>query len=373
MERCSRCVTPTSYPGTRLNSDGVCNQCLDYESKYAHWDETRAQRAEKFRTILDQARRRSSYYHALVPLSGGKDSAYVLYLATKVYNLRVLCYTIDNGFHSPIAKENIASALAATGADHFVFRPHHGSLMKLYRHFLEHTGMFCPVCMRGITAGSFFVSHKFNIPLILTGSSEKTEERLVPDIFQDGDLSFFKKVLKEHPFPDDIQAFLFDRTFFERVQRALFLLTGGRISQGRMDIYMPDYHDWNYAEIYSTISFKLGWRSLPDRDEHVDCLVEPIVHYFIRETRVPELTPSTLRYSAEIRAGQRTREEALAVVEKEDSDRVVPKETSIFLERMGMTEEELRKLMTDGRRHMKYQTGGFVRRAVAFLRSRRTS
>ena len=203
MKRCKKCVTPSSYPSTILNNERVCNYCIDYEKKYSKWCESKTTRENNFINLINSAKSKSKKYDVLVPLSGGKDSTYILYLITKKYKCKTLCYNFDNGFQSEIAKKNIQSAIDASGADLVTFKPNSKLLMRLYRHFLQHTGLFCPVCMRGIYVGQFTTCKQFNIPLVLKGSSRRTEETLVPEIFQDGRLSFFKNVLKKYPFDED--------------------------------------------------------------------------------------------------------------------------------------------------------------------------
>ncbi|MBI5472754.1 MAG: hypothetical protein HY961_10465 [Ignavibacteriae bacterium] len=368
MNRCTICVTPDSYPGLTLNTDGVCNHCEEYFKLYGDWRSSKAERKASFEKFVTIAKRRSRSYDALVPLSGGKDSTYVLYLASKVYKLRVLCYTFDNGFQSDVAKENIRAAAHASGADLVTYRPNPDMMMSLYRHFLKHAGMFCPVCMRGITAGEFMISDTFDVPLVLKGTSRRTEERLAPEIFQDGNISFFRKVLKQHPFDGNVGALLYDRSLWGKLQRGMFLLSRGRLRTGRIDLYMPDYFEWNYAEIFRVISQEMGWKRLPDRDEHIDCIAEPLVHYYIREQKIPELTQSTLRYSAEIRDGQMTREDALRIVEQERQERKSPKETTPVLERLGITEEALATCVDHGVRHAQFQPSGLVTKIRARLR-----
>jgi hypothetical protein len=114
----------------------------------------------------------------------------------------------------------------------------------------------------------------------------------------------------------------------------------------------------------------MGWKTIPDRDKHMDCIAESIVHHFIKESRVPELTPSTLRYSVEIRVGQMSRDEALKVVQRELAERSVPKETTYFLKKLGISETDLKKYMIGGRRHMKFQNQSKLRKAHDILRSK---
>ena len=48
--------------------------------------------------MIDQARAKKRIYDVLVPLSGGKDSCYLLYFISKKYDLKCLAVTWDNGF-----------------------------------------------------------------------------------------------------------------------------------------------------------------------------------------------------------------------------------------------------------------------------------
>lgn len=357
MQRCSKCLTPDRLPRTVFNHDGVCNHCLDYQESFGDWEKQKGERKRHFEELVRWAKKKGRYYDVLVPLSGGKDSTYVLYLATKVYNLKTLCYTFVNGFQSEIAEDNIRAALKASGADAFTFRPNEDVLMRLYKHFFEHTGLFCPVCMRGIAAGIFFATEQFKIPLVLKGTSVRTEERLAPEIFQDGASSFFENVLESHPFFDDVRSIRYNRGMKEKVGKAAFLLTNGRLRLGSIDIDVADYLDWNYKQVYETISHEMGWQALPDRNEHVDCSIDPVMHY-LRQLRVPELTPNTLRYSAEVRCGQMDREQALALVEAEKENRSAPKELELFLDKLKMSRNEFDSCLGDGLRHTKYQEDG---------------
>jgi hypothetical protein len=368
MKRCTRCVTPDTYPGITLNRDGVCAHCLEYEEAFSDWGNSQQDRTAQFHRLLELARKKSKTYDVLVPLSGGKDSTYVLYLAAIKYGLKVLCYNFDNGFKSEVAHRNIESAVRAAGADLIVVKPHEELLVRLYRHFLEHTGMFCPVCMRGIYYGQFLTARQFRIPLVLNGTSQRTEEYLVPEIFQDGRLSFFANVLRRHPFSEDIRPLFCDRSPKEKVCRALYILSKGKLFLGSIDVHLPDFLEWDYKHIYAVIRDEMGWNPLPDRDEHVDCLAEPAAHY-LRQLRCPDLTPSTLRYSAEIRSGQMDRSHALKIVEKELRDGFDKTHVAHFLDRLGITFDDLDAHMTNNLRHMAFQKDSFAVSAFNKIRS----
>ncbi len=351
---CATCVTPDTYPGIDFDANGVCSHCRDHGATEEEWQRTKEQRRARLDRFIARAKAKQRPYDALVPLSGGKDSTYTLFLATKQFHLRVLAFTFDNGFQSEVARSNIAGAIERCGADHILLKPDQGLMMSLYRHFFRHTGLFCPVCMRGICAGTFAMTRLFRIPLVLTGTSQRTEERLTPEIFQDGRYSFFRSVLRSHPFEQRVGLLGLDRTPLEKLMRGLFLLSGRRIALGPVEIPLPDYLDWDYTAVYETISREMGWRALPERDEHVDCIADPIAHY-LRQVRVPDLTPNTLRYSAEIRAGLRARTAAASQIEAERENWSADADLQEFAGRLGITATEFRRGLENPLRHMQHQ------------------
>jgi NH3-dependent NAD+ synthetase len=85
--------------GVVIDDDGICNYCKN------HQPFTPFQESELLK-IFKKAKNKSRIYDALVPISGGKDSTYVLYLAVRKYKLNVLTYTFDNGFLSDVARNN---------------------------------------------------------------------------------------------------------------------------------------------------------------------------------------------------------------------------------------------------------------------------
>lgn len=368
VERCARCVTPANYPGASVDSKGVCYYCREYEKLWGNWENERSQKVHEFEKLLMKAKRRSKQYDVLVPLSGGKDSTYVLYLATKVYKMKTLAYTFDNGFLTDVASENIKNAIEATGADHYLHKIHPQRLMRLYKHFFEYTSLFCPVCMRGMSFGRIALRRQYGIPLILRGTSRRTEEWVTPEIFQDSSLYYFKNVLDKFPVDFNVRDFYLDRSFAEKFALAIYLLSRKRILIGAMDIQVPDYLDWDYDKIYKTIEKEFGWRKLPDRDEHIDCLIEPAVHY-IRRQKIPELTSNTLRYSAMIRTGMMKREYALSLVNKEMTDEnSLPEETQYLLSRLGISPEEFKDWSKSSFRHMEFQKMGLVMKLFTIAR-----
>lgn len=170
IERCARCILPASLPSVELDEDGVCNHCRTYEASFGDWEAVAEQKKAQLEKLLAQAQQLRRSYDCLIPLSGGKDSTYALYLC-KVYGLKCLCVTFDNGFLSGYARANIQRSLEATGADHLMYTANRDHLLRLYGLFLEKSGGICRACMTGINVSTQMATKAFDIPLLVHGGA----------------------------------------------------------------------------------------------------------------------------------------------------------------------------------------------------------
>ena len=137
---------PTSLPGISLDETGKCNYCKSFEEEYINVSRETAENLQsRFEKILDKFRGRGPY-DCLVPVSGGKDSMYVLYVLIKIYNLNVLAFNFNNGFQSPVAVKNIERALKILGIEFIMYKPREDMMFDLYHTFLISADEFCTPC-----------------------------------------------------------------------------------------------------------------------------------------------------------------------------------------------------------------------------------
>lgn len=177
FDRCTKCVISAKFPRIEFDENGVCNFCRDeifYVAEDKRIDEARKQVEDLF-----EAKRGKSEYDAIVCYSGGKDSTYTLMLAVKKYKLRVLSFTMDNGFISPVAFENINRVVSHLGIDHITFRPSLKFMRPLYKisslqpiynpKTLMRISSNCNSCISivNITALKYAIEKK--VPFILAG------------------------------------------------------------------------------------------------------------------------------------------------------------------------------------------------------------
>jgi hypothetical protein len=123
--------------------------------------------------------KRHQPYDAIVCNSGGKDSSYTLALAVQKYGLRVLSFTLDNGFLAPVAFENIRRVTDALGVEQLTYRPSMSFFRKVIRatatlpvyreQTLTRISAGCNACISLVNMMALRIAIEKNIPCILAG------------------------------------------------------------------------------------------------------------------------------------------------------------------------------------------------------------
>lgn len=352
IARCTSCVMPTTLPSLKLDRNGVCNYCREYERLFGNWTRLRERRKKEFEELVEKAKRLKRSYDCLVPLSGGKDSTYALYLCAKVYDLRCLCITFNNGFLSEYAKKNIENAIRVTNADHIFCAINREVLLKLYRLFLLKCGNFCPVCMRGIGAVTRMASQHFQIPLVVSGAARRIAYLgNIPELFEGGGWYFFRRVIENEQLEESAGPLLMNPygSNLRRAAHLTFKLSRLPVPMIGRRVGLCDYVDISMDEIHRTLREQMAWASPTEDSEHMDCLLHEIPLY-IHTLKFPELTAKTCYHSGLIRQGRMTREEAIRIEMQLLANRRAPERLDSFLRELGLTKGEFEVSVGDWRK-----------------------
>jgi glucosamine--fructose-6-phosphate aminotransferase (isomerizing) len=111
--RCSRCILPATMPFIRFDSDGVCNYCHHYRRRNV------PKPVSEFMKLVEPYRRESGG-ECIVPFSGGRDSCYGLHLIAKELKLRPITYTYDWGMVTDLARRNISRMCQILGIENII-------------------------------------------------------------------------------------------------------------------------------------------------------------------------------------------------------------------------------------------------------------
>ncbi len=329
---CNNCLLDYSIEGVVLDHNGVCNYCNAYKPIVPYGE-------SHLLKILQKAKNKKRTYDALVPLSGGKDSTYVLYLAVKKYNLRVLTYTYDNGFMSDFAKQNIQTSVAKCKVDHIWVKHNEELIHNLYRTVLKLSGEICGVCGIGIERSMLKISEAYKTPLILLGHTASEQNSFTSENIYDQDR--LKAILKKDK---KISNSMIDRFLIypklNFISSYLYTKMGRFGKKVNILYYLDNPSDKEIGEI---LKKEMDWKEPAESEytRHFDCIAEPFTN-FIREKRfgtsrrLPQL-------SNMIRSGEISKEEALKIIL---SDREMMQKANFedVMEKLNLTESDIEEI-----------------------------
>jgi len=341
-KRCTKCILPEQYPDIQFDVEGVCHKCHEQEKAYFNRDYEKLRK--ELDGIINWAKAQKKRYDCIVPFSGGKDSSYTLYLCRKKYGLKVLAVNFNNGLRTPEALMNMENIVKKTDCAFASYGPNWEVMKKLYRAFILKTGQFCFACDMGIWAMVHRMAEQYDVPLIVSGFSAQIESR-GPKIYSYNN-KLFRTIADGVVDKTELKDFLSETT----TQKIIRRLRHGRLTRYRRQISLPEYIVWDDKKIKDTIFNELGWQKRADgSSDHIDCLFAPMKNYLVIQKW--GFGEKTTKYSAMVRAGQMSREEALEKAKTEETQDI-SKHIEVFLKELNLNEEYLKQAKM--RSHLDY-------------------
>lgn len=301
---CKNCGIPSNYPDAVFNEEGVCNLCESFEeyqrnvsSYFKSMDNLKSE-------ILDLGENEEKEYDCLMLLSGGKDSSYALAKLAEL-GLNVLAWTLDNGYISDNAKENINNTVTKLGVDHIYGRT--DAMNAIFRDSLERHQNVCNGCFKTVYTLSTKLALDKKIPVIVTGLSRGQffETRLTEELF-----------LKDHFDPKDIDKIILEtRKSYHRSKDAvseyldvsMFETDDVFTKVSFVDFYR--FSDVNLSEMYAYLENKIGWHRPKDTGRSTNCIINDL-GIFVHK-RKKGYHNYAFPYSWDVRVGHKKREETI--------------------------------------------------------------
>lgn len=176
MLSCRRCLLPAAAPGADLDPSGLCRPCREYRPQDAQAIEALRQARERdLEQALQDCRGRGDY-DCLVPLSGGKDSVYLVHKLKVDYGLKVLAHTTDIDI-GEVAWANIRRAVDKLDVEHVTYHPPMEFYRRLFRWLMMNQEARGAVHTISYVYAPLFEGNALrlamekNIPLVLAGYS----------------------------------------------------------------------------------------------------------------------------------------------------------------------------------------------------------
>lgn len=341
LKYCTRCCLPETVEGISFDEMGICTVCRSQEQKmHINWDERRKM-LEKI--LIAYKDRPGSAYDCLVPISGGKDSAFQMHVITKIYKLKPLAVTFNHNWYTETGKYNLQLVLEKFNVDHIMYTPNRALINKLARKSLYKIGDSCWHCHAGVGAFPLHIALKFKIPLIIWGESvAETAARATYYEPVEYDVNYFLRVsTKVHP------EGMVDKDIFKRDLYFFTTPTEKEFKKaGIFGIHLGDYIFWDHERQTEFLKKEYGWKEddvegTYKKYKSVECKMAGVHDYakFIKRG----YGRTTDHVTQDIRAGLMNREEGFDIVRKLD-----PKEPGAlkdYLKITGLSKQEFLKVL----------------------------
>lgn len=329
---CSRCISDTTFPGIRFDENGVCNYCKiheELEKKFPLNEEGKKKLEQLIEKIKLEGKGKE--YDCVVGVSGGRDSTYTLYMAKKL-GLRPLAVHFDNGWNSEIAVSNIKKSTAKLNVDLHTVVADWEEFRDLQVAFLKASVSDAEIPTDyAIISVLYKTADEIGVRYILDGHSFRTEGiSPLGWTYMDGRYirslhrKFGKSRIKSFPIMSLINLVYY--SMVKRIKSASLL----------------EYMDYRHKDAEEVLKNELGWEYYGGHHH------ESIYTYFFQSYLLPKkygIDKRKTEYSALIRSGQMTREEALRKMDVPYKyDKEIVKYT---ISKLGLTQEEFDRIFNE--------------------------
>ena len=329
IKRCTKCILPETMPFINFDEHGVCNYCHNYETR------NKPRPKEELFELVEPYRRKKGL-DCIVPFSGGRDSCYGLHLIVEELKMKPITYTYDWGMVTDLGRRNISRMCSKLGVENIIIAADISKKRRNIRMNLQawlkspHLGM-----MAMLTAGDkhFFrhvetVKKQTGINLNLWGVNP-LEVTHFKTGFLDIPPDFEEKRVYSHGITKQVRyhykrtkAMLESPGYFNR---SLWDTLSGEYYRSfteKKDYYhIFDYWRWDEREVDNTLLGEYEWEKAPDTSTTWRIGDGTAALYNYIYYTVAGFTEHDTFRSNQIREGDITREEALALVECENQPR----------------------------------------------------
>src|SRR3989338_1590950 len=342
MKYCKRCLYPENHPlGLTFDDEGVCSGCRVHEEKdEINWEG----RFEELRETINQYRGKSeTKYDCIIPVTGDGDSYFVTHVMKKELGLNPLLVTYNIQYNTKRGIRNLANLLTKLDCDHLNYTVNPTLVKKVTKIAMHKMGDIYWHCLAGTQTFPVQVATKFKIPFIVWGVNGWLDQ---VGMFSHWDLvEMTKKVRKEHGLRGYDAEKMCDpqQGVTPKVMQAFTYPSDSQLEIAAVrGIYLGNYVRWDAQKQIEKMIELYGFETANqertfNRYETVHCHHNAGTHDYIKFLKFG-YSKVYDHASRDIRLKRMTREEGIEWVRRYEEK--IPKDLSVFLQWVGMTEEE---------------------------------
>lgn len=342
MKYCKRCLYPENHPlGIIIDDEGICSGCRVHEEKFTLDWKTREQ---KLKTLLARYKSTSGLnYDCIIPVSGARDSYFIVHLLKKVYGMNPLLVTYNKHYNTHVGNRNYAYLKTLFNCDALSLIVQPQKVQRITRESLKKMGSIYWHILAGQTVFPVQVAVRFKIPLIIWGANQGVDQ--VGMFSHTDEVEMTRRYRKDH----DLMGFeaedLLQNSDLRENDIIQYVYPHDKELEkvGVRGIYLGNYIQWDTKSQHELMIKLYGYETAPqqrsfDTYNDIDCVHYNGLHDYIKNLKYG-YSKITDHASREIRWGRLSRDEGIKLVQHYES--IQPNDTAYFLEWMKMSEDEL--------------------------------
>lgn len=175
MRYCQRCLYPENHPlGIVFDSMGVCSGCRVHEEKDSFdW----GAREKRLSRLLDSFRNRtSSGYDCVVPVSGARDSYFIVHTLKRRYGMNPLLVSYNRHFNTERGIRNLSYLRTWFDCDYMQMVVSPETVKRVTRETVRKLGSIYWHVLAGQTVWPVQVAVRLKIPLVVWGAHQGLDQ-----------------------------------------------------------------------------------------------------------------------------------------------------------------------------------------------------
>lgn len=321
----------STVPGITFDNNGECNFCKLHD-KLDRMYPLNLKGKKALDSIINNVKKRNTNdkYNCVIGVSGGRDSTYLLYLAKKIWGLKPLAVHFNDGFDNPMAGKNIKNTIEKLGIDLITITSDWRESKDIRIAFLRASVPNLEVGTDlGIINSLYGVAARENIKYVFMASSFRTEG-ICPLVWNYLDGRYLKSIVNKFGSMKFRKWDPEDPGFNFTLHSMLYYI----VFRGIRLVTPMYYVNYVRSQAEEVIKKELDW--VYPGAHYFDDLWQSLLFYVYRIKFNAD--KRKFNYSALVRSGQMTREEALGRIKEvyviED-----PKVIDLCIKRLGVTKE----------------------------------
>ena len=339
MKVCRRCLYSSLHPlGLVIDDQGICSGCRVHEEKdrldwHARWT--------MLQQLVEGYRNRSGEnYDCVVPVSGARDSFFIVHTVKKRLGLNPLLVTYNKHYNTAVGIRNLARLRTLMDCDIMTQVVDPDRVKRITRATFRRWGSIYWHCLAGQTVFPVQIAVKMKIPLIIWGHHQGLDQVGMYSHLDEVEMS--RRHRRNHDlFRQEAESLVDDHDFIKPADIHPYRYPHDEeiAAVGVRGIYLGNYIRWDTKAQHEAMMDLYEYEAVPqtrtfDTYNDVDCWMHSDLHDYIKWAKwgYGRATDHAVR---ELRFGRLSREKALVVAQEYEAK--PPANADVFLDWIGMT------------------------------------